>query len=502
MKKYFLLIATLGVLGSCQREVVPYLYQEYTEPALTFYNDAGKLKKDFEREFEKIKDQWLAVDEMAHEDRTLENTIKRYDELSSRLYFPGMTFLAYVSDKKAIRETAQACEKQLDAWLATLSLRKGTYQAIKAVQDRYKDELKGETKRIIEEDIKNFERSGILLSEEKRKALEKINQRLASLSQDYSINIREDKSKVFFSREELKGVPETSLKQWKKNKDGLYEVGMDYPSYFAVIDNAERSQTRKKLLSVYYKRAYPKNIEILKKVLALKKEKAEILGYPSIRHYLLEDLMARSPDRVDEFLSDLAETIREAAEANKKKLTEENAGNVVQLWDIFYLKNQIKKRDYQVDEEEIRKYFSLKQVLRGCQNLYADLFSIKFEEVPAHAWHKDVKKLLVKSEGKVIAGIYLDLFPRENKYSHAAQFSLRKGRYLGNGRYESPVVALVCNFTKPDGERPSLLTANEVATYFHEFGHAMHSCLEHGRIFRFFWDGGQTRLCRSAIANV
>jgi thimet oligopeptidase len=193
--------------------------------------------------------------------------------------------------------------------------------------------------------------------------------------------------------------------------------------------------------------------------------------------------MAKTPENVIGFLTSLEDVISERAALDRETLKQANGGNDVNYWDIKFLENKLIREKFKVDQEKVREYFSMEDTIKGCMSIYEELFSIKFvEEKPKSTWHPDVKKYIVMSEGKKIAAIYLDLFPREDKYSHAAQFGLRRGRLLSEGHYESPVIALVCNFTKPTKDKPSLLSLSEVSTFFHEFGHGMHSCLTTARI--------------------
>jgi thimet oligopeptidase len=458
--------------------IQPTIYDEYSKPDLVFYNDTEKLTADFKKQFEAIKAGFDQIDAIPYEQRTLENTLYRMDALFAQLDFPSIMILGYVSPDEAVREAALNCEEQVSEYLSAFSLRRDTYKALKELRQKYDGNLRPNEERFLDETIKDFELEGIQLDADKRARLEDINAQISKLSIEFGKNIREDSSSTVFSKDELKGLPETVLERLDRNEDGSYTVKADYPTYFGIMKYAELSKTRQTYNELYRNRAYPANIELLEKILTLKKEKATLTGWSAIRDLLIANKMAKAPEAVNEFLTGLVATISEKSAEDRAALKKVNGGKTVNYWDIEYLKNKIIQDKYNVDEEKVREYFSLETTLKGCMGIYEDLFSIKFKEVtPESTWHPDVKKYEVISEGKAIAAFYLDLFPRENKYSHAAQFGLRSGRLLPSGTYESPVVALVCNFTKPTKDKPSLLSLDEVTTFFHEFGHGMHSCL-------------------------
>jgi thimet oligopeptidase len=489
MKKLFLSIFVLSaaVIANGQTEIKPQIYKNYSPPEISFYTDSEKLMKDFNAEFSKIKDGFDKIDAIPYEKRTIQNTIYPMDELFAELDFPGIIILGYVSPDKAIREASLKCEEQVNEYLSSFSLRKGTYKALVDLQKKFPDKLSSDEKRWLDESIKDFELEGVQLDENKRAKLEEINSQLSKLSLDFGKNIRDEDSSIIFTAEELKGVPATALERIEKDKNGNYILKTDYPTYFSVMKYAEMSDTRKRYNELFMNRAYPVNIPLLNKTLVLKKEKATILGRPAIRDVLLANKMAKNPDAVDAFLKNLESVLSDKTSLDRMTLKKANGDKNVNYWDIAYLKNKIIQEKYNIDDEKIREYFSMESTIKGCMAIYEELFSIKFvEEKSNTAWHPDVKKYLVVSEGKTIAAIYLDLFPRDNKYSHAAQFGLRRGRLISPDNYESPVIALVCNFSKPTKDKPSLLSLNEVSTFFHEFGHGMHSCLTTARL------GGQS----------
>ncbi len=489
MKRLFILIFVLLAAGIANGQAgsKPQTYKNYSTPEITFYTDAEKLLKDFNSQFSKIKDGFDKIDAIPYDKRTIQNTIYSMDELFAELDFPGIMILGYVSPDKAVREASLKCEEQVNEYLSSFALRKGSYKALVDLQIKYPDKLSSDEKRWLNESIKDFELEGVQLEEDKRARLEEINSQLSKLSLEFSKNIRDEDSSIIFTAEELKGVPATALERIERDKNGNYILKTDYPTYYSVMKYAEVPDTRKRYNELFMNRAYPENIPLLNKTLALKKEKATILGHQAIRDVLLANKMAKNPEAVDTFLKNLESVISEKTSLDRLTLKKANDDKNVNYWDIAYLKNKIIQEKYNIDEEKIREYFSMESTIKGCMAIYEELFSIKFvEEKSINGWHPDIKKYLIISEGKAIAAIYLDLFPRDNKYSHAAQFGLRRGRLITSDNYEAPVIALVCNFSKPTKDKPSLLSLNEVSTFFHEFGHGMHSCLTTARL------GGQS----------
>ncbi|MGD9157071.1 MAG: M3 family metallopeptidase [Desulfobacteraceae bacterium] len=485
MKKMILLllIILLSIAACGKEDSKPLIYSKYSTPDIDFYTDSENLAKNFESEFNEIKDTFDKIDAIPYEDRTVQNTLYRMDEQFARLDFPNTFLLAYVSTDKDIREAALKCEEEVSKYLSSFLLREKTYKALKDLQKKYQGEFLPDEKRFLDDTIRDFELEGIQLDKEKKEKLKEINSRISMLSIEFSKNIRDDKSSITLPGEDLKGLPPTVLERLEKDNEGKYTLKTDYPTYFSIMKYADSSDVRKNYSEVFKNRGYPVNIPLLKEILTLKKEKATILGYPAIRDLLLINKMAKTPEAVNSFLTNLVSVISGKAAEDRNTLKKANNGNDVNIWDVNYLENKIIREKFNVDEEKVREYFSLESTIKGCMKIYEDLFSIKFEEKqPQGLWHPDVKKYNVISEGKVIAGIYLDLFPRENKYSHAAQFGLRKGRLISGDYYESPVVALVCNFAKPTKDKPSLLSLDEVETFFHEFGHGMHSCLTTARL--------------------
>ncbi|MEK7745395.1 MAG: M3 family metallopeptidase, partial [Elusimicrobiota bacterium] len=238
-----------------------------------------------------------------------------------------------------------------------------------------------------------------------------------------------------------------------------------------------------------------KNKERLSEILGLRAEAARLLGYKTHADYVLEERMAQRPSEVFSFLERLRVPLRAKGLAELKTLAalkkaEEGAKSdgVIRAWDWRYYHNQLMKTRYQVDQQKLKEYFPMDLVVEQMLAVYQELLGLKFREiVPSGAWHPDVRRFEISDSrtGVSIGRFYMDLYPREGKYKHAAAFTLIQGRVLPDGSYQKPSSAIVANFNKPTAEAPSLLTHDEVETFFHEFGHIMHQTLTRAKYQRF-----------------
>jgi thimet oligopeptidase len=276
------------------------------------------------------------------------------------------------------------------------------------------------------------------------------------------------------------------------DESGKYKVTIAYPHMIPFLENSPRRDLREQLRFKFNTVAVEENRKILEEAVALRQEIAEEFGLPTWSHHRLELRMAKTPERVkemyDELRDPLTEKAREEISAVTKLLAADTGDDVVQVWDWSYYDTQQRKTDFGVDNFEVAKYFPLQLVLDGMFELTSEMFGITFREITDFdTWHDDVKCYAIDeaATGEEIARFYLDLFPREGKYGHAAEFPLIRSRLIEDGTYQSPVCAMVANFTKPTKDQPSLLQHGEVETLFHEFGHVLHQNLARTELARF-----------------
>jgi len=397
------------------------------------------------------------------------------------------------SPNAALRETATDSLKELEEWMVGLEYREDVYRVIKAFAER-KPKLKGEDAKLLSETMRDFRRAGLELPKPERDEVEKMRKELSRLTTDYLSNITKAEKPVKFSKAELDGVPATFLDQVKTGDDEYTVLANVTWQYIMVMDNARREETRKKLLIEHDNLARAENLPLLAKILPLRDDIAKRLGYKSWADYQTEVKMVKNAATAIDFLERLKTGLQpkfdeELAEFRQIKVKEAGDPNAqIRIWDWRYFSNQLKKAKYDIDAEQLRVYFPYQRVLEGMFTIYQRIFGLKFERVDApYKWVDDLQLYAVSDahSDEPLGLFYLDMFPREGKYNHFAQFGLIGGKLLPDGKYQRPTVALICNFPSPTKDRPSLLSHSDVETLFHEFGHAMHSILTRAKYSRF-----------------
>ncbi len=265
---------------------------------------------------------------------------------------------------------------------------------------------------------------------------------------------------------------------------GRYILKTDYPTMDLILQNCVVESTRKALWKEFNNRAHPDNTELLKQVIKIRHEIATLLGYPSYQYCNLDDSMAQSPERVQKFLQELEERSTTKAEQEFKELTEKlpegvtlTADGKLKPWDVRYVMSYYKKTHAAIDEHAIAEYFPLEKTIDVLLELYEEFLGLKFEQLPTGTlWSSDVKLIKATQDGQLLGYLFLDLHPRDNKYTHACHGSIIHGLRNKQGEQIVPAVSLViANFPKSTGDKPALLMRNDVNTFFHEFGHAVHA---------------------------
>ncbi len=433
-------------------------------------------------------------------ERTFTNTPGAVDRLivNLRLDTEFLQFMAYVSPDAALRERGSQAEEDVRNWLIGLTKREDLYKAVKAYADT-NPKLEGEQARLLEHMLRDYRRAGMDLPPADRDRLKAIEIETNKLSLEFEKNIRDDDTKVPLLEEELKGMSEDYLKAQPKVA-GLYMVGMDYPSFLPIQDYCEVEATRKKTWVVYKRRGGKKNVDLLEKILKLRAEAANMLGYKNAAEYETEIRMAKNPQNVMDFYNKLRPLARKKAELDyaefveaKRRHTGEKEAKLYP-WDFSFYEKRLMKEKYAVDSKKVAEYFPMDRVIKGLFEITQSLYGLKYRDVTGEAeergrslWHPDVRLYEVtdKNTGEVLGEFYIDLFPRPNKYGHAAQWGLYPRKVWPDGSVQKPLAALVCNFTKPTEDKPSLLTHDEVETFFHEFGHCLHSILTEAKYGEF-----------------
>ncbi len=423
------------------------------------------------------------------------NTVRALDDLGFELMLVAnrLSVIEQTSTNAALRDAATEATKEFEAWAVGLDYREDVYRAVKAYADT-NPKLEGEDARLLEYTMRDYRRAGLSLPKAERDEVERLRKELAALSTDFQNNVTKAKKEVKFTKAELEGVPEDFLNQIKTGDDEYTALANVTWQYITIMDNAKREETRKRFLIEHDNLAREGNIPLLEKILPLRHEIARRLGYKSWADYGTEVKMVKNAAAAIAFEEQLIKGLQpkfaaELEEFRKLKVAETGDANAqINIWDWRYYSNELKKRRYNVDAEQLRVYFPYQRALEGMFAIYQSIFGLKFEAVePPYKWIGDLQLYAVSDaeSGEPMGMFYLDMFPREGKYNHFAQFGIIDGKQLPDGRYQRPVVALVCNFPAPTADRPSLLSHSDVETLFHEFGHAMHSILTRAKYARF-----------------
>jgi len=432
--------------------------------------------------------------------RTFDNTVGAADDLLTRLDTETSMaiFMQYVSGDAKERDNARAAEEAVTAWQIQLGKREDLYKAVKAFAAT-NPTLEGEQKRLLEFMVRDYRRAGMDLPKAQRDRLVQIELDLQKLATDFNKNIYEDETVAFASAKELQGLPSDVMKRLNKAQGDLYIVTMDGPTFNAVMDHVKSEDARKRIWYAYKRRGGKRNVTLLERVVKLRAEQAKILGYKNSVDYNVETRMAKNSQTVSKFYNDLLPRVRVKAQADYNELLALKKKDVktatkLNPWDQSYYKNQVLKTKYNVDAEKVAEYFPVDRVFDGLFQITSSIYGIEFKDVTKNApqlglpvWHQDVKLWAIsdKKSGELLGHIYTDLFPRENKYNHAACWGLQARKVWQDGTLQKPVAALVCNFTKATADKPALMPHDEVETFFHEFGHGLHQILTETKYGRF-----------------
>ncbi|KAJ2507687.1 metalloendopeptidase [Coemansia sp. RSA 2052] len=402
-----------------------------------------------------------------------------------------VSFLQNVSTDKDVRDASMAAEEKLDAFEIASMMREDVYTAVRAVFDNESEmaSLGPEDRRLVEKMELTFRRHGLALDKEKREHLGTIRMRLSELAITFSRNINEGDGRAVFTRDELEGLPSDFFEgRATETVDGQegFVVTTKYPDIIPVMRLAKREETRERMFVVEGQRC-PDNIPILQEAVSLRLEAAQLLGYKTHAEFVLEENMAKAPAPVLEFENDLRSRLnvladKEIEEIAALKKADNKAADKPYTglygWDYRFYSNLVKERKHNINDEEVKQYFPVKEVTRSILDIYQNMLSLRFVKVDnSPVWHADVEMYEVweaAAEETFVGHFYLDLFPREGKYNHAAVWPIRAGFDRSDGSREYPVAAMVANFPKPTLSAPALLTHDDATTLLHELGHVFH----------------------------
>ncbi|KAL9651480.1 hypothetical protein ABK040_001427 [Willaertia magna] len=462
---------------------------------LIFDLTAEQIEKECEELIKRSREIQDKVANIPENERTFDNVILplAYDEGFTSTFESSLTFPSYVSTDKAIRDAGSKAEEKLSEFAIESMMREDVYKSIKTVEALIEKEKENkyseEDKRLVKRMIRDFERNGLGLPEEKRSQVKDLKNQLSKLSIQFTKNIAEDKTELLFSEDELDGCPQDFIKQLKLDEGSNKRVvTLKYPDIVPVMKYCKVEETRKKLDFARSSQCQEVNVPIFEEAIKIRQKLANLMGYKTHADYVLEVNMA-TPEEVKKFLGELKEKLLDGGNTELSKLKQLKGSNEFYSWDLSYYLNRLKEDEFNVDDNLVKQYFPLDKVLNGILSIAQETLSLRFEEVKdPKVWFEDVQMYAVfdKESDKFLGQFYLDLYPREGKYTHFAAFPLSPHWIDEKGKEHYPVSAMVCNFSKPSKENGvSLLKHDEVVTFFHEFGHLAHGFLSKVKYARF-----------------
>lgn len=430
------------------------------------------------------------------QEATFENTIEALAysglilERLSNIFFN----LHSAETNDELEKIAQEVAPKLSALGNDITLNFDLFKRIKNVYDQKDNlQLNIEQETLLNKNYKDFVRNGALLNDVQKEELREIDEKLAIFNLKFGENVLIETNAyqlLVENENDLAGLPEGAVEAAKalataQEKEG-WLFTLDYPSYIPFVTYADSRKLRKEITIAAGKKGFQdndyNNERIVLDIVKLRYRRAQLLGYQSHAHFVLEERMAQSPNKVTSFLNDLLQKAKPAAKAEFEELTafanKVDGIDRLEKWDGAYYSEKLKQEKFNLDDEKLKPYFKLENVLQGAFDVANKLFGLSFIEVNnIDKYHPDVQTFEVKNnQNELVAIFYADFFPRKGKRNGAWMTSF-KPQYILNDTQERPHVSIVCNFTPPTPSKPSLLTFQEVTTLFHEFGHALHGML-------------------------
>ena len=388
-----------------------------------------------------------------------------------------VALLNHVSPDAKVRRNAEPCQVSITKFSTDLFQNASLYKKFKDASP-----VDAIEKKLRQDILDSFDDTGVSLPPEKQARMKEILAKLTQLKQEFARNIRDNNQKLSFTAEEAKGLPTEFLTQAKRDDKGNILLGFEYTDYMPFMQYADNGEARKRYQFSFTNRGTPKNLQLMKEAIALRQEMAGLFGLPSYADFALRRRMAAKPDAVNKFLSDVQKAVTELEKSElaemrafkAKTLATKLEETKIERWDVSYWQQKMKQSLYNVDQNALRKYFPTVASVQWAMSMSGILYGVQFKAAEAPVWHSDVKYFDVYDNKSLarIGGIYLDIFPREGKYGHAAAFGIRGSSTMTQ---RTPISVLVANFNREG------LDSNEIETLLHEFGHVLHGVLSKTR---------------------
>ncbi|HEY2830161.1 MAG TPA: M3 family metallopeptidase [Thermoanaerobaculia bacterium] len=446
-----------------------------TERALIPILSADEVRSVADRALAEAQRRIAEIETVPLDAATPENILDAWDRAAIVLEdaFGPVSILNSVDPDKAVRDAGDDALLAESSFLTELFQNERFYERVRAVAPETNAQ-----KQLRKDLLEAFEDSGVALPAEKRERFKAISDRLTELGQEFAKNIRENTTRLTFTPAECEGLPQTWLDRVPRDEEGNVVVGFDYPDYVPFMMSARDEEARKRYYAGNTNRGTDANITILDEIVALRKEIADLYDVPSFAHYVTKRRMVENPETVRRFLDEVRSRVTEAEIRDIAQLSDVKAALTgmpaeqvtINRWDVSFYRERLREQRFAIDQEELRKYFPTVTSIDWMLDVSERLYGIRFERDEVPVWHESVIYLdvLDASDGSHIGGIYLDLYPRDGKYKHAAAWPVR-GVSLRSNR--QPISVLVTNLNSVG------LTHDEIETLLHEFGHVLHGVL-------------------------
>jgi thimet oligopeptidase len=408
--------------------------------------------------------------------RTIENTLRPFDDIQLELDAVSQQagLIQSVHPDAAARTAAERLSQKASTLNTEVSLNRGVFDAIRALDVAEADP---ETKYYVQRTLRDFHLAGVDQDDATRKRILALRDELTEVGQAFDRNIREDLRTVKTNARELEGLPRDYIARHAPDASGNITLTIDYPDSLPVFSYAKDQGLRTRMFMEYNNRAYPKNMEVLDKMIARRSELARLVGFDTWANYITADKMVERARTASDFIDRIVaasgpKADREFAILLARKRQDVPGASVVNPWERAYYSEAVRKASFDFDSQSVRPYFPFDRVKQGLLDVTSRLFGVTYRRITdAAVWDPSVEAYEMVEDGALIGRFYLDMHPRPNKYNHAAEFGIRSGV---TGR-QIPEAALVCNLPGGQPGDPGLMTHDDVVTFFHEFGHLVHA---------------------------
>ncbi len=424
-------------------------------------------------------------------DRNFQNTAQALDDANRKFSIVRsiLAFLEMVSPEKSIREACHESSIELTHfYVENVACNKKVYQVFNdyVCGNLTKEKLNPEQQFFVKETLKDFKHQGLALPDDELEKVKTFEKEITKFGLDFESNLAKDKSSIVVDESKLKGLNKDFIDSLPR-ENGKVVVGCDYPTYFEVMQHCECEEIRRDLDRKFDNRAWPINVDCLNGIIRYRDKLARKVGFKNYAELDLDSGMVKKLETAEEFLNNLAVRSKKKAVVELEEFLKDlpdgvklDSNGKLAHWNLGYIKSCYKKKHFNIDEREIAQYFPVDKTLNAIFEIYQNFLGLKFEICkPEWAWHEDV--LLIKildPQTNILRGyLFVDLYPRENKHGHPCCMPIIPTQLKSDGKFAPAVLAIIANFPKPQKNRPALLNFDDVRTFFHEFGHAMHDVL-------------------------